>query len=81
MDEALDCSKKLFENDQDEPFLSLISFTNFLVAEFDCKNKVRDVIKDEIVLEFLNRFEYLKEESRRQTFVQRYQRNVKEFPK
>ena len=79
MDEALDCSKKLFQDDQDEPLLFLISLTNFYDSEFDCKNKVRDVIKDEIALIFLNRLDVLKEESHRQTFFQAYQKVVKRF--
>lgn len=81
MDEAVDCAKKLFEDDDDEPLLALVSFTNYFVTEFDCKNPERDAFKYALVMKMYDRIGGTNERPDRQTFYQGYQQAVDQFTK
>ena len=81
MDEALDCTKKIFKNDQDEPLLALNSFTNYFVTEYDCKEEDRGVIKDIVLLSLYEGLADTKKWPGRQTFFHGYQQALKDFTK
>ena len=79
MVEALDCTKKIFENDQDEPLLGLNAFTNFFVTAYDCKEEDRGVIWDIVLLLIFEGLTHTSEFSGRQSFFHGYQQTVKYF--
>lgn len=81
MTESLDCAKKLYKNDADEPLLGLINFTNYFVKEFDCDAEERNEIKDTATLEFYNHIVEHKEKIERQTFFHGYQIAAEDFTK
>lgn len=79
MKQAIECSKKIFENDQDEPLLGLISFTNFFVAEYDCEEDDRSPVKESALLLMYQGLADTSLWPGRQTFFHGYQQAVKDF--
>ena len=75
------CAKKIFGDDHDEPLLNLISFTNFFVAEFDCKTEERDAVRDALTLISFDELTSTSEHTGRQTFFYGWVETTKNFIK
>lgn len=79
MNKGLECSKQIFENDDDEPLLALISFTNYFVLEFNCEGQDHDELKDTMTLNMFNSIAETNKKTDRQSFFYGYLRAVEGF--
>lgn len=82
MEESIDCAKKFFENDPDEPLLGMTTFANYFVKEFDCDAMVRDAMKYSIGLVIYEGLTENKEKpNERQSFFKGFQKAAHDFTK